>query len=132
MLTACSFATTKWAAPGRREPALRRAPRRRPAATATTGPSAWTTTRCLRPSSHDLDDLLGLDGDPSEVRVSRWRDGFPQYEPGHLDRVAADRGRRGRPTSRGVAVAGAAYRGIGIPACIRQATAAAAQLVARG
>ena len=85
----------------------------------------------LRAVLHDLDDLLGLDGDPSEVRISRWRNGFPQYEPGHLDRVAAIEADVATHLPH-VVVAGAAYRGIGIPACIRQATAAAAQLVARG
>ena len=68
----------------------------------------------------DLDALLGLAGDPAEVRISRWRDGFPQYEPGHLDLAPGAIEADVAAHLPGVAVAGAAYRGIGIPACIRQ------------
>ena len=31
----------------------------------------------------------GIDGEPVDVMVRRWPQSFPQYEPGHLDRVAA-------------------------------------------
>jgi len=72
----------------------------------------------------DLDELIGLGGDPVDVRITRWRNGFPQYEPGHLDRVAAVEADVAAHLP-GVALAGAAYRGLGIPACIRQGRAAA-------
>jgi oxygen-dependent protoporphyrinogen oxidase len=76
----------------------------------------------------DLDTTMGLDAAPTEVRVSRYVDGFPQYEVGHLDRVAAIEGDvRDRTT--GLVVAGAALRGLGVPACIRQGRHAARQLV---
>jgi oxygen-dependent protoporphyrinogen oxidase len=71
-----------------------------------------------------LDDLrrhLGLRGEPAAVRVTRWPRSFPQYEPGHLDRVAAIEA----ALPRGVVVAGAAYRGIGIASCVRQGRDAA-------
>ena len=78
----------------------------------------------------DLERLMDLRGAPTQVRVSRWPRSFPQYRPGHLERVeeaerqlAAD-----APT---VVLAGAAYRGLGIPACIRQGQAAARALTAR-
>ena len=44
---------------------------------------------------------------------------MPQYEVGHLERVEAiERALAGRP---GIFVSGSAYRGVGIPDCIRQA-----------
>jgi protoporphyrinogen/coproporphyrinogen III oxidase len=81
---------------------------------------------------HVLEDLrrhIGLQGEPTAVRITRWDDAFPQYLPGHRARVAAIRAglRRAAP---GVLVAGAALDGIGIPACIRQGQEAAAALAA--
>jgi oxygen-dependent protoporphyrinogen oxidase len=58
---------------------------------------------------------------PVEARVQRWGGALPQYRPGHLDRVAAVRA--GLPPT--VAVAGAAYDGVGIPACVRSGWTAA-------
>jgi len=69
----------------------------------------------------DLRRHLGVRGDPTAVRVTRWPRSFPQYEPGHLDRVAAIEA----ALPAGVVVAGAAYRGIGIASCVRQGRAAA-------
>jgi protoporphyrinogen/coproporphyrinogen III oxidase len=72
----------------------------------------------------DLGTLTGITGDPVAVRVQRWGGGLPQYAPGHLDRV--DRIEHGLPT--GLAVAGAALHGVGVPACIGTARAAAERL----
>jgi oxygen-dependent protoporphyrinogen oxidase len=78
----------------------------------------------------ELADLLGVAGPLLEWRVSRWPASFPQYAPGHLRRVAAATEELDRrlPT---VALAGAAYRGIGIPACIRQGRDAARRVLDR-
>ena len=67
----------------------------------------------------DLERHLGVDGGPTASRVTRWPRSFPQYAPGHLDRVA-DLERRLAVDAPGVVVTGAAFRGLGIPACIRQ------------
>jgi oxygen-dependent protoporphyrinogen oxidase len=80
-----------------------------------------------------LDDLAttsAIDGEPSEVRVNRWMDAFPQYEVGHLDRVATVERELAAEEPR-VVVAGAALRGLGVPACIRQGRDAATTLVER-
>ena len=69
----------------------------------------------------DLRQHLGVTGDPSAARITRWPRSFPQYEPGHLDRVAAIEA----AVPAGVVVAGAAYRGIGIASCVRQGREAA-------
>lgn len=64
---------------------------------------------------------------PLDTRVTRWGGGLPQYNVGHADRVAKVRAAvAGHP---GLAVAGAAYDGLGIPACIGSARAAAGRLL---
>jgi protoporphyrinogen/coproporphyrinogen III oxidase len=76
----------------------------------------------------DLAAATGVTGAPVASRVSRWGGGLPQYTVGHLERVARIRaGVAGQP---GLAVCGAAYDGIGIPACIATARLAAGQVLA--
>ncbi len=67
----------------------------------------------------DLHTTMGITAAPTGTRVSRYPNGFAQYEVGHLDRVAAIDATLERDCP-SVVVAGAAYRGVGIPACIRQ------------
>ncbi|MBI2708897.1 MAG: protoporphyrinogen oxidase [Actinobacteria bacterium] len=78
----------------------------------------------------DLERTMALAGPPAGVRVSRWPASFPQYAPGHLSRVddvEADLADR----APWVAVAGAALRGVGVPACIASAHRAVERLVAQ-
>jgi oxygen-dependent protoporphyrinogen oxidase len=76
-----------------------------------------------------LDDLGKIAGRPLpapwHAMVTRLGGALPQYAPGHLDRVA--RARAGLPAT--IALAGAAYDGVGIPACIRSGQRAADQLI---
>jgi oxygen-dependent protoporphyrinogen oxidase len=73
----------------------------------------------------DLASATGIQGAPVATRVTRWGGALPQYTVGHLDRVARIRAAvAGLP---GLAVCGAAYDGVGIPACIGTARAAADQ-----
>jgi protoporphyrinogen/coproporphyrinogen III oxidase len=76
----------------------------------------------------DLRDATGAVGEPVDVRVTRWGGGLPQYSVGHLDRVA--RIRAGIAAQPGLAVCGAAYDGVGIPACISTAKLAVDQVLA--
>jgi oxygen-dependent protoporphyrinogen oxidase len=76
----------------------------------------------------DLADTMALHGPVGEVRISRWTDSFPQYRPGHLQRVDAIDAELAAAAP-GVVVAGAALRGLGVPACIRQARGAAAKVL---
>jgi oxygen-dependent protoporphyrinogen oxidase len=55
--------------------------------------------------------------------VQRWGGGLPQYAPGHLDRVAG--ARTSLADLPGLALAGAAYDGVGIPACVASGESAA-------
>jgi protoporphyrinogen/coproporphyrinogen III oxidase len=79
-------------------------------------------------SAADLRDAAGVAGEPIDVRVTRWGGGLPQYSVGHLDRVA--RIRAGIAAQPGLAVCGAAYDGVGIPACISTARLAVDQVLA--
>lgn len=77
----------------------------------------------------DLARTMGIDVEPVARRITRWVDALPQYEVGHLERmVEVD---RHVAAMTGVAVTGAAHRGIGIPACIRQGRAAVSGLFER-
>ncbi|MFE5814754.1 protoporphyrinogen oxidase [Streptomyces sp. NPDC056479] len=77
-------------------------------------------------SRRDLKEATGLDAAPLQTRVTRWTDGLPQYPVGHHARVARVREHvAGVP---GLAVCGAQYDGVGIPACIASAYAAVDRL----
>jgi oxygen-dependent protoporphyrinogen oxidase len=82
----------------------------------------------VRVSLHDLADATGLAATPVASHVQRWGGGLPQYAVGHLDRVA--RIRAAVAAVPGLAVCGAAYDGVGIPAVIATARTAVAGLAA--
>ncbi|MEC9316432.1 MAG: protoporphyrinogen oxidase [Actinomycetota bacterium] len=67
----------------------------------------------------EIGQILDIDGSLIEWRVSRWIDAFPQYAPGH-DRLVSAVERDLRSELPGVFLTGAGYRGLGVPACIRQ------------
>jgi oxygen-dependent protoporphyrinogen oxidase len=68
----------------------------------------------------DVADLLDLERrEPLEAHLVRWGGGLPQYLVGHPQRVVAIR--EAVAAVPGLAVAGAAYDGVGVPACIRSA-----------
>ena len=81
----------------------------------------------------ELSSLPSLGGlrEPGAVtasRISRWERSLPQYRPGHGELVERiETALAGEMP--GVFVTGAAYRGLGIPACIRQGNEAAAAVV---
>jgi oxygen-dependent protoporphyrinogen oxidase len=75
----------------------------------------------------DLREATGVGSAPVDTRVTRWGGGLPQYTVGHRDRVAAIRS--GVSALPGLAVCGAAYDGLGIPACIASARAAVTQVL---
>lgn len=76
----------------------------------------------------DLAALTGLTTEPVATAVMRWGGGLPQYAPGHPGAVATlESAVAAQP---GLAVAGAALHGVGIPACIATADAAAGRISA--
>jgi len=124
LMTACSWASTKWAhlaAPGRfllRVSAGRYGDDR---------VEQLTDDQVVAQLREELTLTMGVVGEPIEVAVHRWRQAFPQYAPGHLERM-----REMISTSPSdLSLAGAVVGGVGIPACIGSGRAAAARLRAR-
>lgn len=120
-LTACSIASAKWAHLADPEHAILRVSAGR-----------YRDTAALELSDADLVDALGADlattiglSSPAVAsRVTRWRDALPQFRPGHLRRVRDWRAHVAA-SAPGIVLAGAAYDGLGLPACIRQGRDAA-------
>ncbi|MEV4891937.1 protoporphyrinogen oxidase [Nonomuraea sp. NPDC055795] len=75
----------------------------------------------------EMAEVMGVRGLPVDTRVTRWGGALPQYNVGHLDRVA--RVRAAVAVQPGLAVCGAAYDGLGIPACVATARTAAARIL---
>lgn len=80
----------------------------------------------LRTVSSELEPLLGITGQPKLMRISRWPSVMPQYNVGHLDRV--ERIETAAEQLPRLALAGNAYRGVGIPHCIHSGEQAAEKL----
>lgn len=78
-------------------------------------------------ATEELADLLGVDGQPEFCKIVRWSAAMPQYNVGHLDRV--DRIEQRVATFPTLALAGNAYRGVGIPFCVRSGEQAAEKVV---
>ncbi len=76
----------------------------------------------------ELQTAVPIDGPPQATRIQRWPNALPQYEPGHRNKVET---LRSNMTERhpNVTLVGAAYDGIGIPACIESGRNGARQLI---
>jgi oxygen-dependent protoporphyrinogen oxidase len=76
---------------------------------------------------NELQQIVGLRAAPLFARIYKWKAAMAQYAVGHLDRLQRiDKLRQKLPS---LALAGNAYRGIGIPDCIRSGQEAAKQVV---
>jgi oxygen-dependent protoporphyrinogen oxidase len=75
----------------------------------------------------DLHEAIGLSAAPVETRVTRWGGGLPQYAIGHRGRVTCIEDAVERLPR--LEVCGAAYDGVGIPACIASGRRAAASVL---
>lgn len=71
----------------------------------------------------ELAEIVGLQAQPNFVRITRWRRAMAQYGVGHLERLRAIR--ENVVHLPGLALAGNAYEGIGVPDCIRTGLQAA-------
>lgn len=76
----------------------------------------------------ELAEIMGITAEPLLHRVFRWPQANPQYDVGHLDRVAAMEALAAEVP--GLYLVGSAFRGIGIPDCIKSALTAADQTLA--
>jgi oxygen-dependent protoporphyrinogen oxidase len=113
LVTACTWLSSKW--PGLRRPGdvlLR----------ASVGRSGDNRYEALDDDTlvasvvAELGPMTGVVGPPLDALVTRWPEAFPQYAVGHLDRVSAIEAMAGRLPS--LSLAGAAFGGVGVPACI--------------
>jgi oxygen-dependent protoporphyrinogen oxidase len=86
-----------------------------------------TDDELLRLAADDVAALCGLPRRPWTHEVTRWEQGLPQYNVGHRTRVAEIRDWLG--STPGIGVCGAAYEGVGIPACIGSAHSAVSALL---
>jgi protoporphyrinogen/coproporphyrinogen III oxidase len=76
----------------------------------------------------ELGQILGLNAEPLFTRIYRWQGAMAQYVVGHLDRLQRIEGMLKQWP--GLVLAGNAYRGIGIPDCVRSGEAAVQQVLA--
>jgi oxygen-dependent protoporphyrinogen oxidase len=81
-----------------------------------------------RIATEELRDLIGARGEPLLVDIARWPASMPQYHVGHTALVAAIEAAAAR--HRGLALAGSAYHGVGIPHCIHNGEQAAEAVLA--
>jgi oxygen-dependent protoporphyrinogen oxidase len=82
-----------------------------------------TDEEMLETVHRELKNIVKLDARPIFARVYRWREAMAQYEPGHIARV--ENIERRVAEIPGLALAGNAYHGIGVPDCIRSGKEAA-------
>jgi oxygen-dependent protoporphyrinogen oxidase len=75
----------------------------------------------------ELVEAMGIRHRPKEVRVTRWERALPQYEAGHQARIA--RIEEALSPLPGLALAGAAYHGPGIPSCVQDGKRATIKLL---
>lgn len=125
LMTACTIVSQKWAAIDRPGDVVLRLSAGRFGDERSLG---LDDTELVDQLTAELGEAVPVSGPPAASRVSRWVHAFPQFAPGHLDLVAAIEDDLAA-TAPGVAVAGAAYRGVGIPACVTSGRAAAQRVL---
>ncbi len=120
LTTACTWLSAKW-------PHLERPGR----ALLRVSAGRWRDDRALDMADDELvgrlraelQEAMGITARPDAVAITRWPSAFPQYQVGHLERVA--RIQAALAGQQGLVAAGASYGGVGIPACIGQGRRAA-------
>jgi oxygen-dependent protoporphyrinogen oxidase len=121
LMTACSWSSSKWAHYDDGRHVILRASAGR------TDDRRWMELdedTLLAGIRDELATTMAVEGEPIAVRVSRWTASLPQYRPGHLDRIAAVEAELEEVVP-GLFATGAAFRGLGLPACVRQGRSAA-------
>lgn len=127
-ITACSWASSKWAHVGSPTTVVMRVSAGR---YGDDRALALDDDALLEAVGADLAETMELDAQPHTVRISRWERSLPQFRPGHLELVA-DIEQSLTHDAPWLQVTGAWARGLGIPACIHQGRLAAQASVADG
>jgi oxygen-dependent protoporphyrinogen oxidase len=123
LVTAVSFGSQKWTHWAREDDEILRVSLGRDGL----GALHLSDDELLADVVDELRGHLGVELQPTAVGVSRWPDAFPQYRPHHGAAIAAAE----RTLPAGIALSGASYHGIGIPACVQSGRQAAAALLQR-
>jgi oxygen-dependent protoporphyrinogen oxidase len=126
LITACTWLSRKWAHFDQGGDLLLRVSVGRHGDTRHT---ELSDSELVERSLEDLSATMGVLRRPKEVLVTRWHGAFPQYAVGHVDVVRAIEERTQRLPL--VGLAGAAFEGVGIPACIASGRRAAGRLLER-
>lgn len=127
-ITACSWASSKWAHVGSPDTVVLRVSAGR---YGDDRALALGDDALLEEVEADLAETMGLDAQPRAVRISRWERSLPQFLPGHLELVADIELSLAQDVP-WLQVTGAWARGLGIPACINQGRQAARASVTEG
>jgi len=127
LLTACSFGSNKWPHWSERDTTVLRASAGR---AHDDRPFQLDDASLVERVREEIAEALGSTASPTAWRVHRWPGSFPQYTVDHLKRVATIEAALGQVLPR-VTLAGASYRGSGIPACIASGRRAGRELQAR-
>jgi oxygen-dependent protoporphyrinogen oxidase len=113
LVTACTFLTTKWPHLARDGDVLIRASAGR---AGDDRASSIDDEKLVEVVRGQLTEMIGHFGEPRQAVVTRFGDAFPQYLVGHVAKVSAIEASAARLPA--FALAGAAYHGIGVPACV--------------
>ena len=79
---------------------------------------AWADEELLTLAQNEVRAIMGITAQPLVQRIFRWPKGNPQYDVGHLDRVTEME--QAAATIPGLYLTGSAFRGIGLPDCIKR------------
>lgn len=125
-ISACTWVSSKWPGSAPRDHVLLRCYLGRAGDESALDLSDEAITGLVR---HELRSILGIAAEPSLTRVYRWKAALPQYLVGHVQRIAAIE--QAMEAAPGIVLSGAAYRGVGIPHCVRQGLEAADRAAGR-
>jgi oxygen-dependent protoporphyrinogen oxidase len=123
-IAACTWSSEKWAGRAPADTVLLRMFVRDEGSATTLPESAL-----IAAARADAERTLRITGDPAVIRVARYEHAMPRYTVGHLDRVAGIEAAMDAWPA--VTLAGASYRGVGLPDCVAQGQAAARRIAER-
>ena len=124
-VTAVSFASQKWAHLNTTESAILRVSLGRDGMPLHEHSDEELTSFVLA----DLKRHLLVDLEPTALRITRWKESFPQYRPHHVAHVEHLENHLTQSLPQ-VHLAGASFRGIGVPSCVQQGVATAQKIIA--
>ncbi|MEY3595039.1 MAG: protoporphyrinogen oxidase, partial [Actinomycetota bacterium] len=124
-ITAVSFASQKWAHLNTTDSAILRVSLGRDAMPLHEHSDDELTSFVLA----DIKRHLLVDLEPTALRITRWKESFPQYRPHHVEHVEHIEKHLAEKMPQ-VHLAGASFRGIGVPSCVQQGVATAQKIIA--